>query len=144
MLKRAFASAMLGLTALAIAHPATAQEAEIGKDEYMANCAACHGPEARGEGPVAAFMTVQPTNLRLLAKNNNNVFPLMETYQTIDGRRMVAAHGTREMPVWGRRYADAMIPEALRSAYPIEHSPQSLVQGRILAIVYYLQTIQEN
>ena len=48
----------------------------------------------------------------------------------IDGRNTsIAAHGTREMPVWGYRFGP---PEAFR------------FKKRILAVIDYLKTIQEK
>ena len=51
---------------------------------------------------MAKYLTVRPANLRQLAKNNGGKFPFWEVYHKIDGQTEVRAHGTREMPVWGR------------------------------------------
>jgi mono/diheme cytochrome c family protein len=37
---------------------------EAGHVQYAKNCAGCHGPEARGDGPDAAFWMQSPVNLR--------------------------------------------------------------------------------
>jgi mono/diheme cytochrome c family protein len=37
---------------------------EAGRVSFMRNCAGCHGPEARGDGPDAKFWMQRPVNLR--------------------------------------------------------------------------------
>ena len=53
---------MMTAAALAFAVPtaAVAGDAEAGKASYMANCASCHGPEGRGDGPVAMALDPKP------------------------------------------------------------------------------------
>lgn len=41
----------------------TKESIEKGKELYAVNCAACHGQEGRGDGPVAATLPVPPTDL---------------------------------------------------------------------------------
>ena len=41
-----------------------------------------------------------PSDLTVLAKKNNGVFPVGAVYEMIDGRKSVSAHSTREMPIW--------------------------------------------
>ena len=36
------------------------QQDDIGKMEYQASCAACHGTDGKGTGPVAATLTKKP------------------------------------------------------------------------------------
>jgi len=43
-----------------IAPAALAADAAAGKASYDANCASCHGPEGKGDGPVAAALTNKP------------------------------------------------------------------------------------
>jgi mono/diheme cytochrome c family protein len=45
-----------------------AQEADVGKYEYQAGCAACHGTDGKGGGPVSSALTVRPADLTVLAK----------------------------------------------------------------------------
>ena len=75
-----------------------------GEDLYARNCAACHGPAAEGDGPVASVMTMNVPNLRGLAERNNGQFPGRSVRQYIDGRRASKAHGDRYMPVWGTEF----------------------------------------
>ncbi|NNJ73664.1 MAG: hypothetical protein HKP56_00725 [Anderseniella sp.] len=73
-----------------------------GADEYYRLCAVCHGEEGRGDGPMSRMLKTPPPNLTLLAKNNGGHFPFLSVLEMIDGRNMIAVHGSREMPVWGQ------------------------------------------
>lgn len=78
--------------------------AASGSQMYGAYCAACHGKNGKGDGPAAAALKVPPADLTTLAKNNNGKFPRNEVYDTISGERAIAAHGSKEMPVWGNLF----------------------------------------
>ena len=109
---------------------ASAQNNDVGKTQYQSSCGSCHGIGGKGDGPVSKELKTPPADLTVLAKNNNGVFPYDRVYQMIDGRNTsIAAHGTREMPVWGYRFGP---PEAFR------------FKKRILAVIDYLKTIQEK
>jgi len=55
-----------------------------------------------GNGPAASALKKAPANLTLLAKKNNGKFPALEVDNYIRGdATSVAAHGTRDMPMWG-------------------------------------------
>jgi mono/diheme cytochrome c family protein len=82
-----------------------AQELDPGKKEFLSQCAICHGADGKGNGFLSEELKTKPANLTVLAKNNNGVFPLNAVYEVIDGRKSIRAHGTREMPIWGLRYA---------------------------------------
>lgn len=109
---------------------------EAGRTEYVAHCAACHGIEGRGDGPVAAYLTVATPALTSLARANDGVFPMLNVIQVIDGRSGVGPHGTG-MPVWGTRFVAETVDDAGRFGAEI------IVRGRILALAEYLQTIQD-
>jgi Cytochrome C oxidase, cbb3-type, subunit III len=72
-----------------------------GPDLFRAYCASCHGLDARGGGPAATALKVKPTDLTLLARNNRGEFPTAHGRETIMGGQLVAAHGSRRMPIWG-------------------------------------------
>jgi hypothetical protein len=46
-----------------------------GQLEYQSFCASFHGSDAKGNGPSAAQIGVQPSDLTQLAKKNGGVFP---------------------------------------------------------------------
>ena len=125
-----------------------AQEFDAGKIEYEIGCAPCHGVDGKGRGPVAAGLTATPADLTVLAKKNNGVFPLSSVYDTIYGIKTIIAHGTRDMPIWGYRYAPALSeangPKASdRFTRPI-YEPDAVLRTRMLAVVDYLNRIQEK
>ncbi len=109
---------------------ASAQNIDVGRAEYQSSCAACHGVDGKGDGPVSKELKTPPADLTVLAKNNNGVFPYDMVYQVIDGRNStIASHGTREMPIWGYRFGP---PQAFR------------FKNRILAVIEYLKAVQEK
>lgn len=143
--------AALGMAAVLMAGTlggvAQAEEDAIGADEYRISCLSCHGVGGRGDGPLAKYLTVKPTDLTQLAKNNGGqypnlkagTYPFLRVYQIIDGRADVAVHGDRAMPVWGNRY----LAEQPGGVTPYGGAYEAVVRGRILELVYYIQSIQQ-
>jgi mono/diheme cytochrome c family protein len=82
------------------------QELEYGHVEYLESCAACHGADGRGNGPVAAQLATRPADLTGLAAGNGGEFPYWRVFAVIDGRYVVPGHGDRDMPVWGRQFLE--------------------------------------
>jgi len=78
-----------------------AEDTVPGKTEYLSSCAACHGEDGKGEGVVASVLKEPPTDLTTLSRRNGGHFPLAAVTEIIDGRTLIAAHGTRDMPIWG-------------------------------------------
>jgi mono/diheme cytochrome c family protein len=99
--KNAFKWLITATVTVAFTTFAWAQTVDPGQIEFLSRCAPCHGAEGKGKGPMSAAHKATPTDLTVLAKNNGGVFPFSKVYEVIDGRKVVAAHGTREMPVWG-------------------------------------------
>ena len=126
------------LAGLLFSGAAFAQETDLGKEIYMDRCAVCHGETGMGDGLVGALFERTPKDLTMLAKNNNGAFPFSEVYQSIDGRREIAGHGWRQMPVWGEYFMEDAIDDRTVSPKDARH----VTQGRILSVVYYLQSIQ--
>ena len=89
-----------------------------GEDLYMRFCAACHGIDAAGDGPVADSLKVEVPDLRLLARRAGGTFPRARVARIIDGRHLIGAHGTRIMPVWGEDFSRAYAgdPDSERAA----------------------------
>ncbi|HEY7169012.1 MAG TPA: cytochrome C [Candidatus Binatia bacterium] len=130
--------ALAGLMICNYGSGARAQEAEViagGEIEYDRYCAVCHGVDAKGQGVMAKYLTVRPTDLTMLRKKNADKFPFWETYGVIDGRKDVLAHGTREMPIWGARFQVA--------AGGNDRAARAQVMGEILSLVFYLQSLQQ-
>ncbi|MBZ0163132.1 MAG: cytochrome c [Notoacmeibacter sp.] len=120
-----------------------AEAMSIGQQEYNSSCAACHGAQADGQGPMAGLMSTAVPDLTQLAKNNGGVFPLERMYSIIDGRADVAWHGSRDMPVWGSRYKEMAAEEPANELLD-EQTLNLMARSRILAIVDYLYGVQQK
>jgi mono/diheme cytochrome c family protein len=72
-----------------------------GPDLFRAYCASCHGMDAKGNGPAAVALKAKVPDLTVLAKNNLGQFPDVRVRRAIMGDDVIAAHGSREMPIWG-------------------------------------------
>lgn len=101
-----------------------------GKEMYMNHCAACHGVDAKGDGPAATALKTPPTDLTVLAKENGGKFPANHVYSSIVGDLNVPAHGSVEMPMWGNVYRS------------MSKGHQSEVQQRISNLTGYIQSLQ--
>jgi mono/diheme cytochrome c family protein len=102
-----------------------------GPELFRAHCAACHGEDARGDGPMAAALKTTVPDLTVLAKNHGGEFPANRVRRMIAGDEIVASHGSREMPIWG----------------PIFHQiewDQDLGNVRLENLVKYLESIQSS
>lgn len=104
-----------------------------GADIFQNHCAACHGLEGRGDGPVAEALNRKVPDLTRLSQRNNDVFPAIHVRTTImlgaDG--LLPSHGSKVMPIWG----------------PIFHEiefDQDLGNVRLDNITKYLETIQRK
>ena len=98
---------------------------------FRAYCASCHGPEGRGDGPLAPDLRYRPADLTRIAIRNGGEFPTELVVRIVDGRKRVKGHGGPDMPVWGDafRNVDAGFDEAA-------------AQEKIRAVVDHLKTIQ--
>ncbi|MEM7488532.1 MAG: cytochrome c [Pseudomonadota bacterium] len=92
---------LAALAFLLSASPVAAQDAALvaeGGRIFAAHCAACHGVEGRGDGPMAEVLAVAVPDLTRLAQDG--AFPHFDVIAKIDGRDPVVSHGAT-MPVWG-------------------------------------------
>ncbi len=131
---------VLGPIGLAAAQGSALEQ--LGEHDYMSLCASCHGVAGRGDGPVAATLTVAPTDLTRLSQKNNGLFPFARTYEIIDGRGAVAAHGTRDMPVWGDVFGSTRASALVATPPYSRELYESIARARILALIEYISTLQ--
>src|SRR5947209_19738873 len=102
-----FSVAVLGCALLCAQPPqvkkttVTATSPSSGKDMYVQYCASCHGKDGKGAGPAAPALKTAPTDLTKLAAANAGKFPEAKVVRLIEGGDALAAHGSRDMPVWG-------------------------------------------
>jgi len=138
-----------GAAALAILSTgALAGEVEevLGQQEFLSHCAACHGPDGKGGGPFAELMREQPKSLTQIAERNGGMFPVRKIYNIIAGTEGVQAHGTLQMPIWGKRYMADVVSNPDPSNYGPYGSPshyEEAVRGRILSLIMFLAEIQD-
>jgi len=111
-------------------------QVEVGKKEYLAKCAACHGASGKGDGPQAAGLKQKPGDLTTYAKRNGGKIPAQQAWATIDGRQLDdRAQQNRAMPVWGHMYKTQARGEEVKDAEPY-------VKEKVNAVLAYLQTLQ--
>jgi mono/diheme cytochrome c family protein len=113
----------------------TSGSVTTGKLQFRQYCAPCHGMDGTGDGPVADTLKKKPANLTLLSKNNGGKFPYDHVYNMISGKEVVASHGTREMPIWGVRFAQGRMPGA-------PGHTEAQVKAKIETIISYVESIQ--
>lgn len=130
--------AVATVMAMATIGPASARDRAAVAKEYQISCQVCHGVRGKGDGPMASALTQKPTDLTKLEENNDYMFPYLKVFQAIDGRATIPAHGTREMPVWGRRYV-----EDVGETYG-PHGSEAAVRARVQDLVSYVQSLQER
>ncbi|MDJ0789916.1 MAG: cytochrome c [Myxococcota bacterium] len=127
------ATAALTAALLSFACVDETQRAESGAALFAEYCASCHGTEGGGDGPEAERLDLELTDLRTLAERNGGTFDEAAVLASIDGRREVAAHGPREMPVWGKVLAEEKRGEPM---------PVYQAMGEARALVDHLRSIQ--
>ena len=101
-----------------------------GKEMYTQYCAVCHGTEGKGNGPAADALKTPPSDLTVLSKNNGGSYPSAKVASAIRGDAAVAAHGSKEMPIWGKLFRT------------VSGGQQSEVEQRIANLVSYIKTLQ--
>ncbi|RVT85902.1 c-type cytochrome [Rhodobacteraceae bacterium CCMM004] len=114
---------------------AFAQSPEAGEDLYITYCSACHGIEARGDGPLRDLLTIAPPDLTVLAAAAGGEFPRFRVARQVDGRDPVLAHGG-PMPFYGDVFDS---PAAALDA--ADGQPILMGQG-IADLIVYLESLQ--
>jgi mono/diheme cytochrome c family protein len=100
---------------------------------FRNNCAACHGLEGKGDGPVSKVLKRNVPDLTRLSQRNGGVFPSthVRTTITFGADNLLPTHGSKTMPIWG----------------PIFHEiefDQDLGNVRLETITKYLESIQRK
>lgn len=114
MLKRnmlLLAAVAIGFVVLSVAQqkeikhvPVKPTSAASGPEMYNTYCAVCHGTDGRGTGPAAEALKVPPTDLTSLTRKNGGKYPADHVSAAIVGDLNLPAHGSKDMPVWGRLF----------------------------------------
>lgn len=124
--------------ALSLANLAQAQDADVdaGRETYERYCAACHGLEGTGHGPMRAVLTLHPADLTALTAGNGGTFPLDRVVRRIDGRDPLVSHGS-PMPIYGGFFEGRDVAMKTESGQPI------LTSQPVVDLVAYLQSLQQ-
>lgn len=104
-----------------------------GKGMFVNYCAPCHGADGKGQGPAAAALKKRPADLTALASHNKGVYPTADVVRYITGADEVAAHGNRDMPVWGSLFKAMQSP-----------NDTAEVEVRVNVLTAYIKGIQEK
>jgi mono/diheme cytochrome c family protein len=142
MANRTFA--LLGILALSGVFPVAAQQKPRiekgtiqqtdvgnGKAMFTTYCAVCHGTTGKGDGPAAVALKKMPADLTKISARNGGTFPATKVSRFIEGADEIAAHGNRDMPVWG---------DLFRSLNPASRASATL---RVSNLSDYLKSIQQ-
>ncbi len=106
-----------------------------GQDLFLSRCAACHGADATGDGPMASVISIPVPDLTQLALRNDGMYPRVAVVQTVDGRVMLRGHGG-PMPVFG---------PVLGGGSAVLDGPDGTIietVGDVVSIALYLETLQ--
>ncbi len=133
-----FAAMLLFATALSAQPKPPAQDqfppefVPAGKQMFKQYCAACHGLNAKGNGPARSALKVPAADLTTLAKRHGGDFPYDYVTNILRFGPGVAAHGSSDMPTWGAIFQY------------MDNYNQTVVMKRIKNLTDYLATLQEK
>jgi len=132
--------AAVAAVAILITAPRISFAAESsGRQDFIQNCAGCHGADGKGHGEQAyliANANAKVPDLTMLSKSNGGKFPTRRVYKSIDGRNGIPSHERFDMPFWGTEFQ----PEGQE----FTRASNSQVKKRIMRIVDYIKTIQQQ
>ena len=103
-----------------------------GAEMYKSYCAVCHGIEGKGNGPAASALKVPPSNLTTLAARNGGKYPSLKVSAIIRGEEVLAAHGSKDMPIWGNLF------------WNLSGGHEAEVQQRVTNLNKYLESLQKK
>ena len=101
--------------------------ASDGASMFNAYCASCHGLDATGSGPAAKALTKAPADLTKITARNGGSFPETKIRRYIEGADEIAAHGSRDMPVWStlfRSMEPGTVPLRIQARWDFRKSIQ--------------------
>jgi len=110
--------------------PVKSTSAASGKEMYESYCAVCHGKDGKGGGPAASALKAAPTDLTTLSKNNGGKYPSLKVSTSIRGDANIAAHGSKDMPVWGALFRG------------MSQGHEGEVQQRVANLTRYIESLQ--
>ena len=112
--------------------PIRPTSAASGQEMYKTYCAVCHGTDGTGNGPAAGALKVPPPDLTTLASKSSGKYPAMKVSAIIRGEEVLAAHGSKDMPIWGHLFRS------------ISGGHESEVQQRVANLNKYIESLQKK
>lgn len=107
---------------------------------YQSSCAPCHGTSGDGRGPLAGSLKNKVPPLNNLADRYSDIyFPERFLIEVIDGRKNMPPHGTREMPIWGKKFGLLKDPQTGGEEAVADNVA---ARQKIEALVNYIRSIQ--
>lgn len=103
-----------------------------GSEMYKTYCAVCHGTDGKGNGPAADALKVPPPDLTALAAKEGGKYPASKVSSIIGGEEVLAAHGSKDMPIWGHLFRT------------ISGGHDSEVRQRITNLNKYIESLQKK
>jgi mono/diheme cytochrome c family protein len=111
--------------------------APSGKQDFLDNCAPCHGADGKGHGEAAYLVpNDKPPDLTMLSRDNGGAFPTRIVYKSIDGRDGIPPHKRFNMPFWGTEFQPG--------GKEFTKAGDAQARARIMRIVNYIKTIQQK
>jgi mono/diheme cytochrome c family protein len=107
-----------------------AAAAAKGRVTYVRYCVSCHGPLAKGDGPLARDLRIPVPDLTTLAERNGGKFPQDRVAQVIQAGDTVRGHGTADMPAWGDAFKKT------------KGTGEATVEAAVRNLSQYLRTLQ--
>jgi len=132
LLSAAFAVAQQAGTTQIKHVPVKATSAASGQEMYASYCAVCHGANATGNGPAQSALKIPATDLTTLAQKNGGKYPGLHVSSVLRGDAELAAHGSKDMPVWGPLFRN------------MSQGHDAEVQQRIANINAYIESLQKK
>ena len=130
-------TALGAVSVLGACKSAEMPQAADGRALYQGNCAICHGPAGRGDGPMARDLEKAPKDLTLIALRYGDGFPRAQVMSLIDGyaRSDVDRPG---MPEFGALLEGDLIPFDSGDGR-LTPTPRKLV-----ALLEYIESLQQG
>jgi mono/diheme cytochrome c family protein len=128
-----FAQAAKDQPAKEIKHVPVKQTSPASAVEMYKNyCAVCHGINGTGNGPAAPALKVPASDLTVLASKNGGKYPAFKVSAILRGEEALAAHGSKDMPIWGNLF------------WSLSGGHEAEVQQRITNLNKYIESLQKK
>lgn len=112
--------------------PIKQTSAASGQEMYKTYCAVCHGIDGKGNGPAAPALKAPLPDLTRLAVKSGGKYPALRVSAILRGEEVLAAHGSKDMPIWGNVF------------WSMSGGHETDVQQRIVNLNKYMESMQKK